>query len=146
MNQEEMAYSLENCIYYMKVHELREVCISLGLSETGTKVFLIKKILLFVETGKKIRDIEYPSISIYNKKNKKLLEPFENFLMLKGEYKNDLKNRNFFKKTIGLHFHYTAFGIDWLEERWICGKPPTYREFSEMWQREYLLRQKKALC
>ena len=62
--------------------------------------------------------------------------------MLKGNYKNDLKTRLFFKKIIGEHFHFTAFGIDWLNERWMLGNPPTYQEFADMWEDEYRKRQK----
>ncbi|MCK4934460.1 MAG: hypothetical protein KAR79_02625 [Simkaniaceae bacterium] len=66
----------------------------------------------------------------------------ENGLMLKGVYKNDLKTRLFFKRLIGSYFHFTAFGIDWLNERWMEGKPPTYCEFAQMWKEEYLKRKK----
>lgn len=40
----------------------------------------------------------------------------------------------------GSHFHFTAFGIDWLNARWKAGNPPTYQEFANMWQREHELR------
>ncbi|KAF3362377.1 hypothetical protein PHSC3_001071 [Chlamydiales bacterium STE3] len=60
----------------------------------------------------------------------------ENELILKGAYENDLKTRLFFKRLIDKHFHFTAFGIDWLNERWREGKPPTYQEFAKMWQEE----------
>ena len=63
-------------------------------------------------------------------------------LMLKGAYKNDLKTRLFFKQLIGEYFHFTAFGIDWLNDRWMEGKPPTYQEFAEMWHKEYEKRKK----
>jgi hypothetical protein len=59
-------------------------------------------------------------------------------LMLFGSYKNDLKTRIFFKNWIGQHFHFTARGIDWLKSRWLSGNPPTYLEFSEFWQEDYL--------
>ncbi|XVN42631.1 MAG: hypothetical protein RCG15_08655 [Candidatus Rickettsia vulgarisii] len=56
-----------------------------------------------------------------------------NTLMLKGSYKNDLRNRQFFKQLIGEHFHFTAIAIDWLNDRWMQGlpPPPTYQEFLE---------------
>lgn len=63
-------------------------------------------------------------------------------LILKGSYKNDLKTRLFFKELIGNYFHFTAFGIDWLEARWLEGKPPTYQDFAEMWKTEYAKRKK----
>jgi hypothetical protein len=65
----------------------------------------------------------------------------ENGLMLKGAYKNDLKNRLFFKRLIGEYFHFTAFGIDWLNEQWLKGTPPTYLDFARMWKSEYEKRQ-----
>jgi hypothetical protein len=42
--------------------------------------------------------------------------------------------------TLGDHFHFTAFGIDWLEEKWTQGLPPTYLEYANMWQEEYQFR------
>ncbi len=81
-----------------------------------------------------------PAISWAPRGHKQELQP--NALMLKGAYKNDLRTRLFFKSLIGEHFHFTAFGIDWLNERWINGAPPTYREFSEMWREEFQNRQK----
>ena len=54
-------------------------------------------------------------------------------MILKGSYKNDLKTRLFFKSIIGDHFHFTAFGIDWINARWFAGNPPTYQEFADMW-------------
>jgi len=48
----------------------------------------------------------------------------------------------FFKKLIGQHFHFTAFGQDWILSRWREGNPPTYSEFAKFWQEEYLRREK----
>ena len=33
--------------------------------------------------------------------------------------------------------------IDWLNECWEKGKPSTYREFADMWQKEYIERKSK---
>lgn len=60
--------------------------------------------------------------------------------MHKRAYKNDFKTRLFFKEIIGQHFHFTAFEIDWLENRWMDGNPPTYQEFSHMCMKEDELR------
>ncbi len=57
-------------------------------------------------------------------------------MILKGSYKNDLKTRLFFKNIVGDHFHFTAFGIDWINEKWMEGNPPTYRDYATMWQSE----------
>jgi hypothetical protein len=54
-------------------------------------------------------------------------------LMLYGSYKNDALTRAFFISLIGPQFHFTAFGIDWLKQRWHEGKPPTYQEFAHYW-------------
>lgn len=37
---------------------------------------------------------------------------------------------------IGSHFHFTAFGIDWINEKWMEGNPPPYQEFADMWVKE----------
>lgn len=47
----------------------------------------------------------------------------------------------FLKKLIGDYFHFTAFGVDWVDERWMDGNPPTYQEFVDMWRAEYKRRQ-----
>lgn len=47
------------------------------------------------------------------------------------------------KSLVGNHFHFTAFGQDWIKERWLARKPPTYRQFADFWQKEYKARQKK---
>lgn len=60
--------------------------------------------------------------------------------MLKGSFKNDLKTRMFLKELIGNYFHYTAYGIDWIKDRWMQGLPPTYEQFAAYWQNEYLAR------
>lgn len=65
--------------------------------------------------------------------------------MLKGSYKNDYATRSFFKALIGSHFHFTAYGIDWLQERWEQGKPPTYREFANMWQSQWQWRKQQKV-
>jgi hypothetical protein len=47
------------------------------------------------------------------------------------------------KKMIGDHFHFTAYGIDWIEDRWLKGNPPTYLEFGIFWEQECLKRLEK---
>jgi len=126
-------------LHYLHVSELRAYCGSLDLSMKGKKMDLINRIIHFLKTGEKINLSEYPAKSISkNRNNNHQLS--KTALMLKGEYKNDLKTRIFFKEIIGHHFHFTAFGIDWLERRWIQGNPPTYQEFADMWSQEYEFR------
>lgn len=129
---------LQDSLYYLHVGELKDYCNQLDLSVKGKKVFLINRIMHFIKTGKKIDLPKYPSNSIFKGKN--FLPPSKEGLMLKGSYKNDLKTRLFFKGIIGQHFHFTAFGIDWLESAWMNGKPPTYQEFADMWVKEYEFR------
>lgn len=126
---------LRESLNFLHVVELKEICAKLALSEQGKKVTLIQRVAIFIETGNKMTSPNYPAVSCAKPKTKYELD--ENSLMLKGAYKNDLKTRLFFKKLIGEYFHFTAFGIDWLELRWLEGKPPTYKEFAQMWKLEY---------
>jgi len=130
---------LRESLLFLHVAELRAIAIKLDLLSKGSKMDLILRILHFVQTGVKGTSSKFPSCS-YAKRGDSypltLTTP-----MLKGSYKNDLKTRLFFKKVIGQHFHFTAFGIDWLHERWMRGHPPTYQEFALMWEMEYRKRQ-----
>lgn len=89
-------------------------------------------------TGEILQPKKIPTISKAETGKKYPLKP--DTLILYGAYKNDLTTRNFFKKLIGEHFHFTAFGQDWIAKRWQQGKPPTYSEFAKAWQKEYLKR------
>ncbi len=131
MSMEQLALSL----HYLHVAELRLYCEKLSLTTTGNKRDLIERIVHFVKTGEKIGIPPYPEQSV--SKKRACIPLHLDSLMLKGCYKNDLNTRLFFKNIIGQHFHFTAFGIDWLEQRWRDGAPPTYQEFSEMWVTEF---------
>lgn len=130
--------TLQNSLYYLHVKELKKHCEKRALSTKGKKVILIARLIHFLKTGEKINQPDYPATS--KARGQKKHELKASSLMLKGSYKNDLKTRIFFKKLIGEHFHFTAFGIDWLEERWMEGNPPTYQEFADKWITEYELR------
>jgi hypothetical protein len=123
--------NLKRSLNFLHVIELKNICNKLELSEKGKKGELILRILRFIETGEKLTITPFPKVSCARRNEKHELP--ENSLMLKGSYKNDLKTRLFFKKIIGEYFHFTAFGIDWLNERWMNGNPPTYKEFANMW-------------
>lgn len=139
MEQKNINFSeLQNSLCYLHVSELKNYCEKLNLSIKGKKLDLINRIMHFVQTGEKIDLAEYPESSM--SKGQKNIRLTLDALMLKGAYKNDLKTRLFFKTIIGAHFHFTAFGIDWLESRWFSGNPPTYKEFVDMWSREYEFR------
>ena len=129
---------LHASLHYLHVSELRIYCENLYLSIKGKKIDLINRIIHFLNTSEKIDLAKYPAHSIAQDRNNNVISA--NVLMLKGAYKNDLKTRIFFKEIIGQHFHFTAFGIDWLESRWMEGSPPTYQEFADMWVKEYEFR------
>lgn len=121
-------------LLFLHVDELKEVATQLSLSDKGNKMAIILRILHFMQTGQRLVSPRFPEESCAKKGAICVLDA--NALMLKGVYKNDLKTRLFFKQLIGPHFHFTAFGIDWLNERWMKGDPPTYQEFAVMWQEE----------
>lgn len=125
---------LFDALYFLKMGELKKLCYKLNLSHTGVKGEIIERIKHFVTTGKILEVPEIPSVSHPRKGASYPLA--SGTLMLMGAYKNDAKTRAFFKKLIGPHFHFTAFGIDWLNARWKAGNPPTYQEFADMWQKE----------
>jgi hypothetical protein len=126
---------LEVYLYYFHVHELKEVCDQFQLSSSGKKKDLVLRILAYLKSGKKQELMDFPDNARAHKGEKYLLEPKTKILI--GAYKNDLATRMFFKELIGSHFHFTAFGIDWINERWAKGNPPTYQEFASFWKKEY---------
>ena len=132
--------NLKEALLFLHVAELRQLCMTQGVPSHGNKVTLIARIVHFISTGEIIKEPKIPTISKAKRGCDYPLEP--SVLMLKGAYKNDLKTRLFFKQLIGEYFHFTAFGIDWLNERWLEGNPPTYQEFAIMWKAEYARRQK----
>lgn len=134
--------NLRTSLNFLHVSELKIICNKLQLSEKGKKGELIQRIANFIETGEKQVSPKFPKISCA--KNGQTYELSKDSLMLKGAYKNDLKTRLFFKKLIGEHFHFTAFGIDWLNERWMNANPPTYQEFTSMWQEEHDFRRQNG--
>lgn len=141
---EQQLLELNEAMQFLKMQELKELCVLYGLSDKGYKAELIQRIVTFIGTGEKLVSRTMPSCSKAHKEQKYRLA--SDTLILFGAYKNDLKTRDFFKTLIGNHFHFTAYGIDWLNERWYAGNPPTYAEFAQFWQQEYSNRklEKKA--
>jgi hypothetical protein len=125
---------LGDALLYMKMTELKKACQLLSLPQEGKKNELIKRIVVFLQTGNILQSAKMPSVSMAKNYPHQPLHP--NSLMLYGAYKNDVKTRMFFKKLIGSHFHFTAFGIDWLNDRWLMGNPPSYQEFADYWIEE----------
>ncbi|MCK4517528.1 SAP domain-containing protein [Candidatus Babeliales bacterium] len=122
---------LYDAIHYMKIAELRELCSVLSIPENGAKKVLISRIIKYLRTGSVEKIKEIPVSSRAKNFPPQLLKA--DALMLHGSYKNDAKTRQLFKSLIGPQFHFTAFGIDWLNERWLQGQPPTYQEFADYW-------------
>ena len=126
---------LKEGLLYLKMGELRNVCERLGIFSKGVKTQLIESICFFARKGK---HLPYPKMPAVSKAKKGETYPLaQETKMLKGSYKNDLATRQFFKHLVGSHFHFTAFGIDWLNQCWMEGNPPTYQEFAMFWQEEY---------
>ncbi|MBP6869882.1 hypothetical protein KBC04_03305 [Candidatus Babeliales bacterium] len=126
-------------LLYLNMSELKKLCLYFAIPAQGEKIQLIEKIQLFLSTGKVAVVQEIPAIS---KARPNFFYPLApETLMLKGSFKNDLKTRMFLKSLIGNHFHYTAYGIDWIKDLWMQGTPPTYRQFAVYWQSEYEARQ-----
>lgn len=125
---------LHTSLYYLRMSELKALSKRLHLPTDGQKGALIHRIYHYVRTGTITKLPEIPDIS--KTKTKQRTPLTINSLMLFGSYKNDLATRNFMKTIVGPHFHFTAYGIDWLNERWLSGNPPTYKEFAVYWQEE----------
>jgi hypothetical protein len=131
---------LRKSLMFLHVKELKKLSLHLSLIDKGNKKMIILRICHFLLTKEKLTTPKFPKKSCAQLGKEYIINT--NQLMLKGAYKNDLKTRLFFKHLIGPHFHYTAFGIDWLNERWMDGNPPTYLEFADMWEEEYRKRKK----
>lgn len=136
-NQKPIFYK---ALFYLKIKELKSLCQKLKIKPHGEKTDFIENIYQFVTTGKPTQPRIIPSNSKSKPRMTYPLKP--DALILYGSFKNDLKTRIFFKSLIGSHFHYTAFGIDWIKEKWLRGSPPTYAEFASYWQQEYTHRKK----
>ncbi len=121
-------------IWFLHVEELKELTSLLKISDKGAKGAVIARILHFLHSGEELAMPKFPAVSCAKKSVVPPLLPKS--LMLRGAYKNDLATRLFFKSLIGEYFHFTAFGIDWLNERWLQGNPPTYQEFADFWVTE----------
>lgn len=126
--------TLNAALLFMKMPELKAACAHLSLPATGNKAELILRITTFVQTREVTQSPTIPAAS--RAKNYPAQPLYPNSLMLYGSYKNDLATRTFFKQLIGQHFHFTAYGIDWLTQRWHAGNPPTYQEFADYWNTE----------
>lgn len=126
-------------INYVDVHKLKDFLKKHNLSVKGKKGDIVERIKIYVLTGKKIDIPPIPEISKGINKN---IELTPNTKILYGEYKNDLKTKLFMKTLVGEHFHFSAYGQDWMMQKWRQGNPPTYQEFANFWQQQYILDKK----
>lgn len=127
---------LYTALHPLSVDELRTIHKNIGIDHTGNKALLIDRLVHYIRTGMVLKKstipaksclrsgVTAPSLALHS-------------LMLHGAYKNDARTRAFFKEHIGEHFHFTASLIDWLNERWSAGNPPTYQEYIHQWNNEY---------
>ena len=134
---------LYESLLYLKMSQLKEICINLRIPPHKKKIELIQAICTYVKEGKILDIPKIPEISKALKSTFYPLKPSTK--ILHGNYKNDLATRKFMKTLVGQHFHYTAYGIDWINEKWMNGTPPTYEEFAIFWQKEYEKRQLKKV-
>lgn len=123
-----------DALHYMNISELRNSCRQLALPDAGNKGELIERIMSYIQSGVVVAKKEFPAVSRTKSYPPQSLSPQS--LILHGAYKNDAQTRALFKSLVGNHFHFTAFGIDWLNERWLTGNPPTYQEFADYWIQE----------
>lgn len=132
---------LFDALYFISPAELKKICEKYGLPTNGMKGDIINRLKHFFETGETLALPKIPAASKAIRGKNYPLHP--DTLILKGHYKSDLKTRLFFKKIIGNHFHFTAFGLDWIRQHWLAGKPPTYQQFADFWHKENQRRQKE---
>jgi hypothetical protein len=133
LSRQELA-ELQDALNYMSVAELKEWCHAFGISTTGKKGALVRRIGRFVSGRKGAEDAPLPPASCAKKGA--IAKLAANALILSGSYKNNSATRVFMQTLVGPQFHFTAFGQDWIHERWRQGRPPTYQEFAAFWQEE----------
>ncbi len=126
--------ALHDTLDYLNVSELKQACAMFDLPSKGKKGDIITRIITYLDSGVVTQLPTVPPQSLAKNHPPQDLRP--KALMLQGGYKNDAKTRALFKEMIGPHFHYTAFGVDWLMDRWLQGDPPTYQEFADYWVEE----------
>ncbi len=144
MTKHEKTDELKCALLYLHVSELKDTCAQLNISKAGEKKALIERIITYVNKKKVVPPNQFPTISHAQKGVIYPLTP--KGLILYGNYKNDHKTRMFMKELVGEHFHFTSFGIDWIKEEWYLGSRPTYAEFAQFWQNEYIKRKEKPVA
>lgn len=131
-------------LYYLHVSELKEIALFMNLPLRGMKGEIVDRIKHAISHSKVEHLKLYPKSSVAEKGQNYPLSPHAKILF--GVYKNDSKTRAFMKTLVGEYFHFTAFGQDWLREKWKTGNPPTYLEFAIYWDNEYSQRKVKKVA
>lgn len=131
---EEQKDEIFDSLNYLNMEELEEFCKKHAIPMQGRKRRIISRIKHFLTTGEVLKTIPLPISSKAKKNAPRVLK--KDALILNGLYKNDDDTRQFLKQLIGEHFHFTAFGQEWIMSRWEEGKPPTYEEYAKIWQEE----------
>jgi hypothetical protein len=129
---------LRIALNHMNMKELKDECRSLGIRPTGRKGDIVNGILSLVRGTKNAIAKSIPHNC--QARPERVYPLKKRTLILCGSYKNNDPTRAFLKSLVGPHFHFTAFGQDWIRRRWAEGKPPTYAEFARAWQQEHLRR------
>lgn len=129
---------LAQALNFQKMDELKWSCEQLQVSARGKKGEIIERIIHFAKTGSRQAPNTLPN-TVTADPNKSypigINEP-----ILAGAYKNNTQTRLFFKNEVGPHFHFTAFGQEWIRQQWQKGTAPTYGQFAAFWQTEYSAR------
>ena len=131
---------IESAIYFLKVSELQQLADLAGLGRSGSKQALIDKLLsaVFMTKSKEVkyktwRKAELARIhELYDAKR----------FILPGKYTNSSKYKERFKASIGSHFSFTSYGMDWIREQWEKGHFPAFEEFEAFWKEEFSRRKR----
>lgn len=129
---------LTDSLYFLHVPELRSLLAdTLKISDKGTKKLLVQRIVQYLDTQQVLTKPAFPfgvTAAAFGEKIASTTPTSPDHVMVQGIYKNDLLHREYFQTLIGADFHFTARGLDWLEEKWLSGKTPTYGEFARYWK------------
>jgi SAP domain-containing new25 len=127
---------LHEAIYYLRMDELRLACRQLRLQARGQKRELVQRILSALG-GQAVTSVA----SLKRQARSHERQTYKNSArMMPGSYTNGAAARAFFKNAIGPHFHFTVYGMDWIQARWAVGEHPTFSQFVTYWNREYAAR------
>jgi hypothetical protein len=127
--------NIEQAVYFLKINELKSLCELANVPLSPSKQSLIDGLLAYAFDTKK-------QDKTYRKWKKSELDSIESQFnpsrfIIPGKYANNRANKALFKQSIGPHFSFTSYGMDWIREQWEKGIFPSYKSFEEYWQMEY---------